>query len=149
MKKIVQYKDINQTLKGIRIQVIDSLDYCINEMPQFENPEQMFNYLKLMVTYHLDPPGIELLQSVPTLFDENYWNIPGAGDCDCFTILTLAMCIANGWNNNYIVLVGRSKKAPVHIYSATVFEGEFYTLDLTNPYIGIERPYKFRQLLEC
>jgi predicted transglutaminase-like protease len=50
-----------------------------------------------------------------------------------FTVLTLALCIASGMNDNYIVLVGRSKVAPVHIYSAVKFKGKLYTLDLTNP----------------
>ncbi len=76
---ITPYTDINATMKGIRIQVIDSLDFCVNEMPTFQDPAQMFRALKNMVVYKNDPPGIELLQSVPTLFNYNYWNIPGAG----------------------------------------------------------------------
>jgi len=145
----VIYKDINQVLKGMRTQVIDSLDYCVNELPKFQNPEQLFEFCRLTTTYKKDPTGIELLQSVPTLYDNNYWGKSGAGDCDCFTILTLALCIANGWNDNYIVLVGRKKVAPVHVYSAVVFNGNLITLDLTNPYPGIERDYKYRQFVKC
>ena len=28
-----------------------------------------------LLTYKNDPPGIELLQSVPTLFENNYWGV--------------------------------------------------------------------------
>ena len=36
----IPYKDINQTLKGISTQILDSLDYCLNDMPSFKNPKQ-------------------------------------------------------------------------------------------------------------
>ncbi len=141
------YKDIDQVLQGISTQIIDSLDYCVTELPKFRNPKQLFDFCRLTTTYHPDPKGTELLQSVPTLYDNNYWGKAGAGDCDCFTILTIALCIANGWNDNYIVLVGRKKIAPVHVYSAVQFDGELITLDLTNQYPNIERDYKYRQLV--
>jgi len=142
-----EYRDINQTMDGIRRQIIDSIEYCCNEMPKFSNPRDMFSFLRTITKYHNDPHQVELLQTVPTLLDDNFHGIPGAGDCDCFTILTIAMCIAHGWNDNYIVLVGRTKVAPVHIYSAVKWNGEFITLDLTNPYINIERDYPYRQIL--
>jgi len=91
---LVPYTDINATMQGIRTQVIDSLDYCVNEMPRFRDPESMFNGLKAMITYKNDPPGVELLQSVPTLFEQNYWGQRGAGDCDCFSILALTGMIS-------------------------------------------------------
>jgi len=143
------YKDINRTLQMMRIQIIESLDYCVNELPSFKDPKDLFQFCRRVTTYHLDPKNEELLQSVPTLFEDNWWGQSGAGDCDCFTILTLALCVANGWNDNYIVLVGRTKRAPVHIYSAVKYNGKIYTLDLTNPYINIERPYKYCQWIPC
>jgi len=145
----VPYKDINQVMKGMRTQIIDSLDYCVTELPKFRTPEQMFEFCRLMTHYKQDPKGNELLQSVPTLMDNNYWGKSGTGDCDCFTILTVAMCIANGWNDNFIVLVGRGKVAPVHVYSAVEFDGKLITLDLTNPYPNIERDYKYWQFVRC
>jgi hypothetical protein len=144
---IVPYTDINATMRGIRQQVIDSLEFCVNEMPRFEDPEQMFKALKNMVTYKNDPPGTELLQSVPTLFKDNYWGISGAGDCDCFSILVLAMCVAHGWNKQEIILAGRSKLMPVHIWTVVYVDGKRYSMDLTNAYCNVERNYKFIQVL--
>ena len=144
----VPYTDINATMKGIRIQVIDSLDYCVNEIPKFRDPEQMFQVLKSMVTYKNDPPGVELLQSVPTLFEENYHGIRGAGDCDCFSILVLACCVANGWNDQRIILAGRNKIAPVHIWTQVKYKGKWYNMDLTQPLFNTTRNYKFIQSLD-
>jgi hypothetical protein len=141
----IPYDDINQTLRGISTQINDSLDYCLNDMPSFKNPETMFNFLKLNTTYKNDPKGIELLQSVPTLFDNNFWGKPGAGDCDCFTILVCAMAWAQGWQDQEIVLAGRTKKNPTHIYSTITRNGKTDVLDLTEPYFNMERKYKYKQ----
>jgi hypothetical protein len=143
----VPYTDINATMRGIRTQVIDSLNYCAAEMPTFNDPESMFKALKNMITYKNDPPGVELLQSVPTLFENNYWGKRGAGDCDCFSILVLAMCVVHGWNKQQIVLAGRSKLAPVHIWTRVCFNNKWYDIDLTEPYFNQRRDYKFVQYL--
>lgn len=146
---ITDYTDINATMKGIRVQVIDSLDFCLNEMPRFDDPELMFKTLKQVITYKNDPRGVELLQSVPTLFNNNYWGRSGAGDCDCFSILALSMFVANGFNRKRIVLAGRSKLAPSHIWTMVKVNGIWYDFDLTQPYFNTRRPYKFIQYLEC
>ncbi len=147
IKAKVPYKDLDQTMQGIRLQIVDSLQHFDGGVPKFRNPRELFKWCKQNTTYHKDPKGIELLQSVQTLFNDNYWGISGAGDCDCFTILTIFLCIENGWNDNYIYLCGRNKKKAVHIYSGVDFDGERYTLDLTNPYINIERPYPYCQIM--
>ena len=144
----VPYTDINATMRGIREQIIDSIDYCCQNMPRYRDPEQMFYALQGMTTYKNDPPQTELLQTVPTLLCNNYWGIPGAGDCDCFTILAVTMCLAQGWNDQEIILVGRSKLAPVHIYSVVYFDGKRYALDLTNKIFNVERKYKYSQALK-
>jgi hypothetical protein len=149
MQSKVSYKDINQTLKGIHTQVCDSLDYCSNKMPVYSDPINMFYSLRQMVQYHSDPPGTELLQTVPTLFENNYWKMPGAGDCDCFSILILAMCCVHGWHKQRIVLCGRSKRAPVHIFTQVFYNNEWITLDLTRPLHNSHRKYKFYQFLPC
>ena len=144
---ITPYTDINATMRGIRTQVIDSLNYCASEMPIFETPEQMFNNLKNMVIYKNDPEGVELLQTVPTLFNANYWGISGAGDCDCFSILVLSMCAVHKWNEQQIVLAGRSKLAPVHIWTRVKHNNKWFDMDLTQPYFNTTRKYKFLQYI--
>ena len=89
MELRVPYQDINQTLKGIHRQVCDSLDYCVNNMPVYKDPVAMFYGLKPLIKYKNDPPGVELLQTVPTLFENNFHGTPGAGDCDA---LYLPIC---------------------------------------------------------
>lgn len=145
---IVPYTDINATMRGIRTQVIDSLDFCVNEMPSFSDPESMFKTLKEVITYKNDPVGTELLQSVPTLFNANYWGRSGAGDCDCFSILALSMFCANGFNKKRIVLAGRSKLAPSHIWTMVYYNGKWYDFDLTQPYFNTRRKYKYIQYLD-
>lgn len=143
------YRDLDYTIDMIRIQTVDSIPYCYENLPQFRNPRELFNWCKMNTVYHDDPKGVELIQGVDTLLskENNYWGIYGAGDCDCFTVLTLALCVSNGWNDNYIVLVGRNKKKAVHIYSTVVFDGRSYSLDLTNTYINEERKYPYRQMM--
>jgi len=143
----IPYTDINAVMQGIRKQVLDSLEYCANDMPTFNSPEQMFNTLRNMVKYKNDPPGVELLQTVPTLFENNYWGTSGAGDCDCFSILLLSMNIVNGWNDQQIVLAGRSKISPVHIWVRVKYKGVWYDMDLTQKYFNSTRQYKYVQYL--
>jgi hypothetical protein len=145
---ITPYTDINATMRGIRTQVIDSIDFCINFMPSFRNPETMFKTLKNLITYKNDPEGVELLQSVPTLFQKNYWGFSGCGDCDCFSILALSMFIANGFNQKRIVLAGRNKLSPSHIWVMVKYKNKWYDFDLTEPYFNSRRKYKFVQYLD-
>ena len=66
----IPYQDINETLKGLHIQVCDSLNYCAQNF-EYSNPRQMYYDLLPKVIYKNDPPGTELIQSVPTLFENN------------------------------------------------------------------------------
>ena len=143
----VPYTDINATMRGIITQVKDSISWTCENLPEYRNPEQMFNNLKTLITYRNDPPGVELLQSVQTLFENNYWGKSGAGDCDCFSILALTVCLCNGWNDLEIVLAGRSKLAPVHIWTRVKHSGKWFDIDLTQPFINSVRPYKHVQRL--
>jgi len=140
-----KYANINDTLKHIKIQIIDSVDYAINECPQFESPNELFDWLMERVTYKNDPHNKELLQTLPTLLENNYHGIDGAGDCDCFTISTIALMIAQNWNGINIILAGRTKKCPVHIYCTIDWQGKRKVLDLTNKRYDVERPYPLTQ----
>jgi len=145
MELLKEYAGIDETMYYIKIQIIDSLKYALDNTPKFQNPEQLFTWLKNKVVYKNDFQNHELLQTMPTLFENNAHGIPGAGDCDCFTITTCACMIAQDWDNIYIDLVGRAKSHPVHIYSDIIWKGERKVLDLTNKNFNQERIYPYRQ----
>jgi hypothetical protein len=81
--------------------------------------------------------------------DDNYHGKPGAGDCDCFTILTLAACEYLDFTPLKVALVGRKSSGPTHIYTMVWDEdkGDYCPFDLTNPYYCMQRKYKYQQLL--
>lgn len=145
MELTKKYKDINDTMRHLKMQIVDSIPYA-KTLPEMRTPEQCFWYLKKHTRYKHDPPGVELLQSMQTLMEGKYWGVP-AGDCDCMTISICALLIANNFDNFNIVLVGRNKKTPVHIYVVIYEDGERKVLDLTNRKPGVERPYPYTQEL--
>lgn len=131
-KSLERYKDLNYALRKFRGQVSESIPYAIENFPSMSTPEEIFDYLKKRTTYVNDPKGRELFQTLPTLFENNEHGIPGAGDCDCFTIAALATLIANGFKNCGIVLGGRNPFCAVHIWAYVDDKGKRYALDLTN-----------------
>jgi hypothetical protein len=143
-----KYSTLDRVLWGIREQIIDSVEYVKNNFPPLNTPDEVFNYCKMISTYVPDPPDVELVQSVPTLLENNQNGVIGGGDCDDLTVLTIAACIANNLKPNYIFLCGRNKSNAVHIYSGVKYDGKIYTLDLTNQFINMERPYQYCQILE-
>jgi len=149
MRKLFPYKGVEFTLEKMKIQIADSLPYCYQHFNNLKTPEQVWNAIKPKIKYISDPPGLELLQTVPTLLDakKNWHKIPGAGDCDCFTIFALSVLYVNKYVNKYAVLVGNNINEPSHIYAGVKYKGRFIALDFTNPAINIERPYKYRQIL--
>lgn len=139
-----KYKSLPDTLQHIRLQVLQSLKFADETVPAFQHPAELYRWLKDRTTYKNDPKGVELLQTMQTLINGDYWGIPGAGDCDCFTITTLACCEVLGWKSWY-KLAGRSLDAPVHIWAGVDFKGQEIPLDLTEKQVGKERVYKFVQ----
>lgn len=114
-------------------------------MKGYRNPKDIFYLLKAATRYKHDPPGVELLQSMQTLLtDANYWGIPGAGDCDCFTIAYTA-CMKAVNIPVKIVLAGRRKNEFVHVYNVVRLYGEDIPADLTNAEFGTERPYLYHR----
>ena len=144
MKIEVPYLNLKQTLLCLKLQVIDSLPF--NEAfidSSIKTPRELFNYLKPQLKYKNDPKGVEYLQTMQTLLGKN----KGKGDCDCFTITTLSACYFLNFDPVYVVLVGKSKKAPTHIYTE-VYDKEtnkMVILDFTNPFFNMERKYNYKQ----
>jgi len=143
-KRKEKYRGINQTMLAIREQILDSYDYCANNFVA-NSPESLFKLIKANVIYKNDPPGVELLQTSETLFENNFHGVRGAGDCDCFTITAIAALMVNGFTENEIILAGKSKRQPSHIYCRTFWNNRWYILDLTEPFFNKERNYPYKQ----
>lgn len=148
----MKYRTLEQVLTYLKIQVIESLPAAA-ELDIQGTPEQIFNTLKGELIYRRDPPGKELLQELGTLLNWNGRNkhgLPGAGDCDCFTIAALAVLYNAGYNNLFITLAGRNKTTPVHIFAGVycVSQNKYYSFDLTEKKIGNTRPYPYYQTLQ-
>lgn len=92
-----------------------------------------------------DPRGIELLQTFQTMMLNNYHGIPGAGDCDCFTIAATSCFIASG-NRCEIILAGNYSDEFTHIYNRVYYGGTYVGFDLTEPFFAYERPYKIKKV---
>lgn len=144
MKKVQPYKSLIHTLRSLKNQSLEGVNYMRKHLPSYlSEPSDLFYYLKDRVIYKHDPKGIELIHTPQTLFEDNYHNKPGAGDCDDFSMLSIAALKAMGIPEAQIkvCLTGRNKNVPRHIYlnvKGTPF-------DLTNDLYGEERPYPYKQ----
>lgn len=132
----------------LKVQIKDSIPFAYRYCPTFDNPQQLWNWLKPKLKYKNDPATRELFQTFQTLMKNG-----GRGDCDCFTIAATACMIVQGWDGIYVDLVGYDKEMPVHIYNDIIFDGKRNVLDFTNPSFDTERThgrkgkYKYRQRL--
>lgn len=139
------YVSLSHTLLAMKVQVIDSMPYVSDYIDNsIQTPEELFYTLKPLLTYKKDPHQIELLQTFQTLMEQG-----GKGDCDCFTIASLACFFYLHFKPCYLTLAGNTLFSPSHVY-AEVYDnerGEICAFDLTNPYYDMERPYKFKQRL--
>lgn len=139
-----EYKDLEDVLYQIVKIARQGANYMAGKIPTYiRTPEQLFIYLSTITDYRDDPPDTELLQSPKSLFEANYWGTPGTGDCDCFTILLLSSLLAMGYDPGRIeiVLAGRSKTVPKHIY----LELDGKPMDLTNSFYNYARDYPYLQ----
>ena len=141
-----QYKNITVTIELLKVQIIDSVPYAREWLREnsYQNPETMFYDLKDRIFYVNDKKGVEQLQSMQTLFSDrdNIHGLSGAGDCDCFTITVTVLSLLLGWKTE-IVLAGRSRKYPVHIYNRI----NGFSFDLTEPFFDRERNYPYKQAI--
>lgn len=137
-----KYTTLQRTLDGMQVQIQDSLSYARNFVPRGETPRSLFTLLKQHTTYRHDPPGVELLQSMPTLMHNNFYGIPGAGDCDCFTITAVACCVVENIPVR-IVIVGNTANTPTHVYCEVLDGGRYVAFDLVNEFYGETKKYKY------
>jgi len=76
-----KYKDISDTMRAIKTQIRDSLPFACKNVPQFSKPSELWHWLKDRIEFKNDPPNTELLQTMQTLFKNNFHGSPGLGDC--------------------------------------------------------------------
>lgn len=136
-------------MRYLFIQVKESLNFADTWLPSNINGaddcEYLFQLLKDSTTFINDPPQTELLQTMQTLFKNNFWNVSGAGDCDCFVITVTACCIVAGIETR-IVLAGRQKGNAVHIYNEVKDDsGKWQPFDLTQDFYKEKRFYPYLQ----
>lgn len=141
MRYRVKYKNLKHTVEQIVSQGFWGVPYAAAVLPPNLTPRQLFTWLKKRVTYKADPPNIELIQSMQSLFTDNYHGIPGAGDCDCFVAATIACAVALNYEFQ-VILMGNGKN-PTHI--ACTVDG--YIFDLTVNFNEL-RNYKRYQTLD-
>jgi len=129
----------------IKAQALEGVPYMRKALPAGMDPEEIFDFLKKRITYKHDPKGIELVHTPQSFFEDNYHGKPAHGDCDDFSVVGIAALKAQGIPEGKInvVLTGRSKKIPRHIY----LQVNDQIFDLTNDSIGEERKYPFKQVI--
>lgn len=144
MVQKMPYQNLTQVMKFLKLQIIDSIPFACDVCPDYspEQPEKLFNWLKSWVRYQNDPKGVELLQTMQTMYRKGGW-----GDCDCFTITTVACMVACGYKHIDVILVGRKPTNAVHIYVQAVVNNKRYTFDLTNRNFNSQRFYPYKQTL--
>ena len=140
------YRNISHTIEMMGRQIEESLDYARDWTPVQTNPKELFWIMRQNLTYKNDPKGIELLQSMPSMMDDNYHGVPGAGDCDCFTIAAIACCKAADIPCR-IVIVGNSAAAPSHVYAEVLDDGVWTPFDLVNPWYGQTKEYAYKKII--
>jgi len=137
-----KYTTLQRTLDMMQLQIQESLSFARNFVPRGETPRSLFTLLKQHTTYRHDPPGVELLQSMPTLMHRNFYGIPGAGDCDCFTIAAVACCKVENIPVR-IVIVGNTRKNPTHVYAEVLDNRRWTAFDLCSPFYGETKKYRY------
>lgn len=139
------YVSLKDTLLALKRQVRDSMPYVPQYIPyNIDTPGELFRFLKPELTYKNDPKGVEFIQTLQTLFEND-----GQGDCDCFTVAALASLIYLHFEPVYVAIVGKTRAAPTHIY-AEVYDrdrGKITAMDFTNPVYNMQRKYNFKQRL--
>lgn len=141
MVALLDYVDLKTTLQYLKIQVFDSIEFAAKTCPEFNNPKELFNWLKSKTKYTPDGEN-EYIQTMQTLFANG-----GRGDCDCYVVTALACFYVLGWTDCRVVLTGRNKRNAVHIYTMVKHAGEWYIFDLTNSKFDYERHYPYYQIL--
>jgi transglutaminase-like putative cysteine protease len=87
--------------------------------------------------------------SVQTLLDasKNPHGIPGAGDCDDFSVFALAAAMYFNLPAN-LILAGNKRQSPTHVYVEIYLDG-WHTYDLTAPSLDMTKKYTFTNSIQA
>ena len=145
-KLLIPHPGLAEVLGYIILQADTSVNYCADRFGTSNTVADIWQIGKSRLIYENDDPQIEQIQSVQTLFENNIHNIPGAGECDCFTVFTIAMLKASKHNIKKIsiYLQGNNNKTPSHVL--TDYNG--IKIDFTQPTIDSIRKYNFYDIIK-
>jgi hypothetical protein len=139
---LIKHPGLKEVLNMILLQAETSKSYI--KLRGWENLtlSEIWSLGKQKLIYKNDKNGVEQLQSVGTLFENNIHGIPGAGDCDCFVIFTLALIFCSNKIDNsktFIYLQGNKRDEPSHV----LVKCEDTFIDFTERTVNTIRRYNF------
>jgi hypothetical protein len=138
------FKSPLRTVELINLQANDpeNIKFAQKYFPSFKDGEQIWETIKPLTNFKADPPTVDTIQGISTLFNsrKNIHGISGQGDCDCFVSALASIAIANKLPFEYIIQ-GNTKPSHIAIKIGGVI------LDLTNPIPDYLRQYKFTKYI--
>jgi len=138
------FKSPLRTVELINIQANDpeNIKFAQKYFPPFKDGEQIWETIKPLTKFKADPPTVDTIQGISTLFNsrKNIHGISGQGDCDCFVSALASIAIANKLPFEYIIQ-GNTKPSHIAIKVGGVI------LDLTNPIPDYLRQYNFTKYI--
>lgn len=144
MKHKELFKSPLRTVELINIQANapENINFAQKFFPPFKDGNEIWETIKPLTKFKADPPTVDTIQGISTLFNsrKNIHGVSGQGDCDCFVSALASIAIANNLPFEYIVQ-GNNKPSHIAIKVGGVI------LDLTNPIPDYLRQYNFTKYI--
>jgi hypothetical protein len=138
------FKSPLRTVELINIQANapENVNFAKKYFPPFKDGAAIWETIKPLTKFKADPPTIDTIQGISTLFNDrlNIHGVSGQGDCDCFVSALASIAIANNLPYQYII---QGNNKPSHI---AIKVGDTI-LDLTNPIPDYLRTYNFTKYI--
>lgn len=138
------FKSPMRTVELINLQANapENIKFAQKYFPRFTNASEIWDVIKPITEFKADPPTVDTIQGIATLFSntKNIHKVSGQGDCDCFVSALASIAIANNLPFEYIIQ-GNNKPSHIAIKIGGVI------LDLTNPIPDYLRQYNFTKYI--